>query len=118
MSDFNFPSNLVLHFYIIQAQNTGQNTADHARNVVVYDTFKVLLLCPWHTTLEPTTTTTREQWLMSAFVLSLLVPAELSVVGMHYQIEQKISVAQWRCEVSWWPAISVCSFHVSAELDQ
>ena len=38
MSDFNFPSNLVLHFYIIQAQNTGQNTADHARNVVVYDT--------------------------------------------------------------------------------
>ena len=38
MSDFNFPSNLGLHFDIIQAQNTGQNTDDHVRNVVVYDT--------------------------------------------------------------------------------
>lgn len=37
-NDFNFPSNLVLHFDIIQAQNTGQNTANHASNVVVYDT--------------------------------------------------------------------------------
>ena len=38
MSDFNFSSNLVLHFDIIQAQNMGQNTDDHVRNVVVYDT--------------------------------------------------------------------------------